>query len=83
MLRQPSLSVLPVVALSPSNEAYHWEGPGHIQNVLTPTLLITHWLPMSSFDKNQIRKKAKKMTMMTETTTATRSEHGKPTHYIL
>jgi hypothetical protein len=60
MLRQPSLSVLPVVALSPSNEAYHWEGPGHIQNVLTPTLLITHWLPMSSFDKNQMRKKTER-----------------------
>ena len=49
------------------------------QNAPTQTLLIGQWLPMSSFDKSQTRKRrkrtttAKKMTTATKKTTATRS----------
>jgi len=63
-------------------EAYHWAWAEYIQNAPTQNLLIGRYLPMSSFNKSQTRKKtrkttatAKKMTMMTtKTTTATRSD---------
>jgi hypothetical protein len=64
-------------------EAYHWTGAEYIQNALAQTVLKGRQLPMPSCDKNRTRKRktktrttARKMTMMTTKTTATRNKRG-------